>query len=97
MADSLLTKSATYSVLRETINHKKHHFDTASVVSHVEEPNFGRVSGFINENLSRIFIQKPNSTVSVAPHKEKLNYLFNLPKTLDKEYKYCCRRNGFQS
>nr|ANY57565.1 PlxyGVORF46 protein [Plutella xylostella granulovirus] len=93
--ETLLTRSKAYAVLRETINYRKSKFDTNSVVAHVEEPQFCKNSSFINDRAHKIFIQQPDSTQSIASHKDKLNHLFNLPKTLDEEYEYCRKRNGF--
>lgn len=89
----LLTKSHVYAVARECINLKKTNFDTDNVCSHVEEPDFCSLSAFINENADKIFIRQPLLRSSLASHKQRLSYLFNLPIDLAAEYQYCVRRN----
>ncbi|AJK91706.1 lef-11 [Spodoptera frugiperda granulovirus] len=91
----MLTKSQVYAVVREAINYRKHHFDTDNVCCHVEDPGFASVSGFIKRHAHEILIRQPDLLVSISAHLDRLEYIFNLPKSLDEEYAYCLVRNGF--
>ncbi|AKN63335.1 lef-11 [Agrotis segetum granulovirus] len=93
--ESLLTKSHVYAIVRECVNFKKHNFDTENVLAHVEDSNFSVISEFINANADRIFIRQPQLDIPITPHRERLSYIFNLPKNLELEYLYCEQRyNG---
>ncbi|AQQ80320.1 LEF-11 [Betabaculovirus altermyunipunctae] len=91
----MLTKSQVYAIVREAVNYRKDNFDTDQVTSHVEDPGFASVFGFIKRNAHDIFIRQPDLLVSISAHLDRLQYVFNLPKTLEEEYACCLERyNG---
>lgn len=86
-----LTKSQVYAIVREVINYKKATHDTTHVTSHVEDPKFACIFTFILAHANEIFIRKSTLDVdaTIAPHIKRLNYLFNLPVSIQEEYLYC--------
>lgn len=90
----LLTKSQVYAIVREAINYRKNIFDTDNVAAHVEEAGFTSISGFIKRNAHEIFIRQPDLLVDISAHLDRLEYIFNLPKTLEEEYAHCESRNN---
>nr|QNN89451.1 LEF-11 [Pieris brassicae granulovirus] len=91
----MLTKSQVYAIVREVINYRKFTDNTTNVTSHVENSYFAGNLQFIKQNADRIVIKHLEQLdVSIAPHTNRLNHLFNLPTSIDAEYKYCLRRNN---
>nr|AUF82069.1 late expression factor-11 [Cryptophlebia leucotreta granulovirus] len=91
----MLTKSQVYAIVREVISYKKFNNDTKDVTAHVESPQFASISQFINAHADQIFIKHSNhQDAPVAPHLNRLNYIFNLPTTLIDEYNYCLNRDN---
>ncbi|ACH69404.1 LEF-11 [Pseudalatia unipuncta granulovirus] len=90
----MLTKSQVYAIVREAINYRKNNFDTDNVTSHVEEAGFASISAFIKRNAKEIFIRQPDLLLNISAHLDRLEYIFNLPKTLEEEYAHCESRNN---
>lgn len=91
----MLTKSQVYAIVRETINYRKDKFDTLEISAHVEDPSFASNLDFIRRHSCEIFIQQPDLLLNISAHLASLEYIFNLPKTLEEEYAYCVSRNEF--
>ncbi|AIS92051.1 late expression factor 11 [Erinnyis ello granulovirus] len=90
-----LTRSDVYAVVREVINFKKSTNDTTNITAHVEDCDFDHVFQFIKENTDRIVIKRSDQPdTKLTCYLAHIKHLFNLPNSLDEEYKYCVSRNN---